>query len=318
MSKQIYSDESLERYLLGLLPEAETERMDELSFTDDAFAQALKAVEKDLVDAYVQGELSGVNLEQFKTVYLASPLRRDNVQFARAFQALAARGADATMTTEMPARSLNEPKNIRRFSALSILWPSRPAWQFGFALVLLLLIVTGWAFWRAVRNRETKTESASATPSPTPASLSATNENPTASPEAGRDDASTPVLTELNDGHGRLVLDQQGKVSGVDDLPPRYQELVKESLSGGRLERSSLLAGLNRTPSPLMGDGGEANRISVIEPVGKILESSRPTFRWSALPGTTGYYIEIYDEKFGRVATSPKLSANSWTPPQFL
>src|SRR5947207_11833289 len=83
MSKQIYSDESLERYLLGLLPEAETERMDELSFTDDEFAQALKAVEKDLVDAYVQGELSGVNLEQFKTVYLASPFRRDNMQFAR-------------------------------------------------------------------------------------------------------------------------------------------------------------------------------------------------------------------------------------------
>ncbi|MFN2493080.1 MAG: hypothetical protein ABR501_09385, partial [Pyrinomonadaceae bacterium] len=79
MSKQAYDDQTVTQYLLGSLPEAEAERFDELSFTDDEFADALMAAEKDLVDAYVQGELTGAELEQFKSHYLASPLRREQV-----------------------------------------------------------------------------------------------------------------------------------------------------------------------------------------------------------------------------------------------
>jgi hypothetical protein len=43
-------------YLLGALPEAETERLDELSITDDEFTESLQVAETDLVDAYVLGE----------------------------------------------------------------------------------------------------------------------------------------------------------------------------------------------------------------------------------------------------------------------
>ena len=79
MSKRTYNDQTINEYLLGSLPEAESERLDELSFTDDEFAEALRAAEKDLVDAYVQGELSGAALERFKSHYLSTPRRRGNV-----------------------------------------------------------------------------------------------------------------------------------------------------------------------------------------------------------------------------------------------
>ena len=59
MTKQTYNQQTISEYLLGSLPEAEAERLDQLSFTDDEFSAVLEAAEKDLVDAYVQGELRG-------------------------------------------------------------------------------------------------------------------------------------------------------------------------------------------------------------------------------------------------------------------
>lgn len=78
-------DEQLARYLLGLLPEDEAERLDELSVVDDEVADRLRVAEDDLVDAYVAGTLDGARLERFESFYLASPLRRERVQFAERF-----------------------------------------------------------------------------------------------------------------------------------------------------------------------------------------------------------------------------------------
>jgi hypothetical protein len=78
-------DRQLARYLLGLLPDQEAERLDEASIADDEVATRLRVVEDDLVDAYVSGTLSGELLERFESHYLASPRRRQNVQFARSF-----------------------------------------------------------------------------------------------------------------------------------------------------------------------------------------------------------------------------------------
>ena len=67
-----------------------------------------------------------------------------------------------------------------------------------------------------------------------------------------------------------------------------------------------------------MSGSEQRNNFSVIEPVGKVLQSNRPTFRWSLLEGATGYLVEVYDEKFNLAATSPQLTDNSWTSPQSL
>lgn len=56
----------------------------------------------------------------------------------------------------------------------------------------------------------------------------------------------------------------------------------------------------------------------MIEPVGIVLMSDRPTFRWSSMAGATGYVVEVYDAKFNLVATSPQLTNDSWRVPQHL
>lgn len=85
-------DELLTRYLLGSLPEEETERLDELSVADDEIAWRLQAVENDLVDRYVRGDMKGDTLDRFRSAYLASPARRKKIAFAKALDSVEHRG----------------------------------------------------------------------------------------------------------------------------------------------------------------------------------------------------------------------------------
>jgi hypothetical protein len=89
VNKETYNDQVIIQYLLGSLPEEETERVEELCFIDDEFAVRLSAIENDLVDAYVRGKLSGEKLERFDSHYLASPKRRKKVKTARGLHAYA-------------------------------------------------------------------------------------------------------------------------------------------------------------------------------------------------------------------------------------
>jgi hypothetical protein len=80
-------DDQLVRHLLGSLSEDEAQRLEEVSIVDDEVAARLRAVEDELVDAYARGSLRGERLERFETFYLASPLRREKVAFAKQFVA---------------------------------------------------------------------------------------------------------------------------------------------------------------------------------------------------------------------------------------
>jgi hypothetical protein len=77
----------LVRYLLGLLPEDEADRLDEQSIVDDHAACRLLSVENDLVDAYVTEALDPERRRRFESHYLVSPIRRRRVMFARRFLA---------------------------------------------------------------------------------------------------------------------------------------------------------------------------------------------------------------------------------------
>lgn len=157
MSKQTHNDQTLTRYLLGALPDAEAERLDELSFTDDEFAEALKAAEKDLVDAYVQGELQGAALERFKSHYLASPLRRGKTEFAQAFQLMAEKNVGAKaleIGTEAHEESGVKRKGSWWFFSSGFFMAPRPAVGWGAAFAALVLIVAvGWLAFENARMR---------------------------------------------------------------------------------------------------------------------------------------------------------------------
>ncbi|MGA9995445.1 MAG: hypothetical protein WBP93_08530, partial [Pyrinomonadaceae bacterium] len=166
MSELLNDYQKLTQYLLGSLPVAEAERLDELSVTDDEVAESLRSVENDLIDAYVQDELDEAARAQFKTHYLASATRRERVAFAQDFQAhagevLARQTTKAHVETPAEARAetateaATRQKRSRRLSVWRGLNLSRPAWQWGAALAALaLLIVGGWLIFDNARVRQ--------------------------------------------------------------------------------------------------------------------------------------------------------------------
>ena len=97
-------DRQLTRYLLGLLSEEDTERIEESTIVDDDAACRLRAVENDLVDAYVRRTLPDDAVRPFEVHYLASTRRRAKVRFATSFARAvdAVDAADAWYTRFLP------------------------------------------------------------------------------------------------------------------------------------------------------------------------------------------------------------------------
>jgi hypothetical protein len=214
-----------------------------------------------------------------------------------------------------PSVNSSTPESLwhRFVTAISSLFPRTPALAFGSAVIALLVIGAGWLIWQAMGPEEKKPTIAQ-TPSPT----TPTN-TPVDSPTPQPEDTEEILIAHLNDGGGQILLDREGKLSGIESLPPSYQQMVKTALTNQKLEKSELMAGLTE-PGTLVIRGGENQdgKSSLIEPVGKVTLSDRPTFRWTRLDGATSYVVEIYDDKVALVATSPPLTDNSWTVQQSL
>lgn len=135
--KPRYDDQLVVQYLLGSVSGEDAARLDELSIANDEFAEHLRAVEDDLVDAFVRGELSGNSLDRFQSHYLASPHRREKVRFAESLLALCDRAPAASRQTQPSARS----------------WPFFPAWTFA-AAACVMLIAGGYLLYENSRLRD--------------------------------------------------------------------------------------------------------------------------------------------------------------------
>jgi hypothetical protein len=150
----VLDDELLRKYLLGVLPEAERERLHELSVTDDELSGRLDAVENDLVDGYVRGELSQEDREQFKGFYLSSPKRREKVRLAEGFLALEGRTARAADKKAAAQRALTGGSTRQM--------PGGPRFrlQWGLAAAsLALLVMGGYLLFQNLQLRKLLNES---------------------------------------------------------------------------------------------------------------------------------------------------------------
>src|SRR5579885_901266 len=254
MSKQLDDTRTLTRYLLGSLPAAEAERLDELSVTDEEVAEALRSVENDLVDAYVHGELDEAARAQFKTHYLASPLRRERVAFAQDFKAygervsFTARAEAANETRAEGAAAATEAKAAPRrkgrdiFSALRDFNLSRPAWAWSAAFAALaLVIVGGWLIFDNARRRQ---------PAQTEARINAPEQQQT--PEAKKESADKDATgTHPADEHAREGLESPAQERTSNDEQRLAEE--RRAAEGQRIERRR--AAGQKSSAPRAGGG---------------------------------------------------------------
>jgi hypothetical protein len=202
-------------------------------------------------------------------------------------------------------RAQDESRWRRLFAAGPRLWPT--SLVFGTALAACLLAVMGWLVWREWRGGNDNPEITKAPSSPGVPTPSSPNPMP---------GSESTLIVRLNDGEGEVRLDREGRLSGLDHLSPAGRQMVERALTTQTIERSPLLSGLTSPKVTSRGSGNRGEEFSVIEPVGEVTITDRPTFRWSPLDGATSYRVEIYDENLRQVAVSQPVAGHSWTVTQ--
>jgi len=145
-------DERLIRYLLGELTEQERAELEQAYFVSDAAFEELSTVEDELIEAYVQAELSPADRERFERGFLTTPRRRERVDFTRRLKAEAAK---------------------RSVAGHQSWWqgfvPAFPVPRFAFALAIVATIAVALGIgWRVLRPGPEATEPVQARRTPPP------------------------------------------------------------------------------------------------------------------------------------------------------
>ncbi|MBC7909194.1 MAG: zf-HC2 domain-containing protein [Pyrinomonadaceae bacterium] len=232
--------------------------------------------------------------------------------------------ADLATEYAPPAQAIRStaqtPSLAQRFSSYlkSLFAFNSPAMAFGMGA--LALVVVGGFVWLIIRANRTNTtepqvvQTASPTPTASPEKGAQPDTGPSQSPVPSPT-ASPQVLLALNDGAYQVAIDEQGNVSGLNDLPPGYREMVRTALTSERAANPASVSGLGGRQSQLRGSAAPdlGSVLALRAPVGKVVLSNQPTLSWSALNGATEYKVAVYDSNFNLVASSPSLVKNFWT-----
>lgn len=118
-------------------------------------------------------------------------------------------------------------------------------------------------------------------------------------------------LIVLKDGNSRLELDENGNLKGLD--APQYEGKIKAALTAQTVEISPDIKTLKSAGGILMGNADGGVPFALSNPIGKIIQTARPQFRWQPLKDAESYTVNIYDENFNKIAASEPLRNNQWT-----
>lgn len=134
-------EQTIERYLLGELPETERVLLEQQYFNDQQLFEQVVQVENELVDKYARGLLSQMTRERFEKHYLAHPQRRERARFAEA------------LAVKLGREEMVETREPWFRQLLTSLRGPRLAWGLATA-VLLFAVVAAWLFVDAKRLRQ--------------------------------------------------------------------------------------------------------------------------------------------------------------------
>jgi anti-sigma factor RsiW len=150
MKQRADSEKLMIRYLLGDAPEDEQIRIEGRFFTDDEYFEQLLALEDDLIDDYVNGELTDREREQFEEYFLASPTRRQRVEFAKTFMRAASLPALAEIA--MPGEARPEP--VPWWRNVMVFWRAQSLLRrFALAASVVLVLGGSWLIVNTMRLR---------------------------------------------------------------------------------------------------------------------------------------------------------------------
>ena len=207
------------------------------------------------------------------------------------------------------------PTSSRWWPQLPLL--SRPAWAAAaavlavFVLGLAVLMWTRYRESRSVQRVESLPDSQKAQPSPAPAAHTPQTSQANVSP------LEEPLLV-LNDGGRQVTLNQRGQLEGLEQLPPDLKASIERALATHRLGALRGLRGWSAATNNLRSGLATQTTFAPLAPVGVVIETDRPTFRWRPLEGSQHCIVTVYDAKLRQVASSGPVTRAEWTTPNSL
>lgn len=146
--KKAFLQMRIYRYLLSDLPQEEQSALEQEFLANDELFEQAWAAENVLIDQYVRGKLTLAEKDLFERNYLASPVHRERLEFARNL----VRAADSA--TEMTSADVAPDRPANRWRSLTAGWKSnRLSWVMA-ATVLLFGASSVWLFAENRRLRE--------------------------------------------------------------------------------------------------------------------------------------------------------------------
>jgi hypothetical protein len=122
-----------------------------------------------------------------------------------------------------------------------------------------------------------------------------------------------PTVWALRDGSGVVTVGAGGAFAGLDGVDPDLRRAVAEALHSGAVAVPGELAALRGTRGTLMAPSTERPDFGVTSPLGTVVRSDRPTFRWTRHPEARSYVVSVFDEGLNRVTGSPAVRGTEWT-----
>src|SRR5215218_530016 len=142
------------QYLLGELPEEQQVEIEDRAFSDKAYVASITAVENDLIDEYVRGELAVADQQRFESRFLASAERRKRVEFAKALRTVVSESTGPEKKVVQTAKTWSWRESLYAFiNGLN------PAARLAFVAAAILLVVgAAWLFVETLRLRRQVTQ----------------------------------------------------------------------------------------------------------------------------------------------------------------
>jgi anti-sigma-K factor RskA len=149
----VNNEKLISRYLLGELPEEQQVEIEDRAFSDREYLASITAVENDLIDEYVRGELSADARQRFESRFLASAERRKRVEFAKALRTVVSESS-TNKKLDQPATTWSWRESLNAFiNGLN------PATRLAFVAATILVVVgVAWLFVATLRLRSQVTQ----------------------------------------------------------------------------------------------------------------------------------------------------------------
>lgn len=142
MKSQIEAQKEIRRYLLGTLSPEQAAEFEARLLLDGEVYEELLIAEDELIDQFIEGEMSPAERKAVETYFLRAPERKKQLSFARTLKSYI-----SANTSQKPA----EPP--KKLSFRDLLFPRNPAFALSLTAALVLIIVGG--VWLASRLNQT-------------------------------------------------------------------------------------------------------------------------------------------------------------------